>query len=524
MSPLARHIFNVHDDPLLNYLKDDNQKIEPEWYMPIIPMILVNGADGIGTGWMTKIPNFRPEEVVENLKRLLDGREMKEMTPWFKGFRGVIQSLDADNQRYVVSGEVANISDTKIEITELPVRTWTQTYKEQVMEPYLNGSEKLPAVIQDYKEYHTDKTVKFVVQMGADKMRAAETQKGLHQFFKLQTTIATSSMVLFDANGCLRKYNSPLEIMQEFYDLRLKYYAKRKDYLEGMLEAEALKLTNQARFILEKCDGTLTVENKRKKAMIDELQRKNYDSDPVRKWKRAQLRAQGEADDDEASSEEDETSVATAGEADYDYLLGMPLWSLTQERKEDLLKKKGEKKSELRKLKETTKEDMWRSDLDAFMEKLREVEKKEAEDDIAHLKKEEKKMFGAAKSKKGKHGMHADVLPSPVGIRVEPRIPDELRAKAAKAAAAKDKSKEKKKGANVKEEEERDEFDMMCDDKDLNVSLSEKLGVDSKGKKGKKKKGFDSSSDEDDGEGLFAGMSGSDSDDDGFKVAPAKKY
>ena len=54
------------------------------------------------------------------------------------------------------------------------------------MEGYLNGSEKQQAVIQDYKEYHTDVTVKFVVQMAADKMRMAETQKGLHQFFKLQ--------------------------------------------------------------------------------------------------------------------------------------------------------------------------------------------------------------------------------------------------------------------------------------------------------------------------------------------------
>jgi len=160
------------------------------------------------------------------------------------------------------------------------------------MEPYLNGSEKVAAAIQDYKEYHTDKTVRFVVQMTADKLRTAETQKGLHQFFKLQTTIATSSMVLFDASGCLRNYSSPLEIMKEFFDLRLKYYGKRKDYLEGMLEAETLRLTNQARFILEKCDGTLTVENKRKKAMIDELQRKGYDSDPIKKWKNAQLRAQ----------------------------------------------------------------------------------------------------------------------------------------------------------------------------------------------------------------------------------------
>ena len=55
-----RHIFNEADDAVLNYQLDDNQKIEPEWYIPILPMVLVNGADGIGTGWMTKIPNYNP--------------------------------------------------------------------------------------------------------------------------------------------------------------------------------------------------------------------------------------------------------------------------------------------------------------------------------------------------------------------------------------------------------------------------------------------------------------------------------
>lgn len=73
LSPLAEHIFNPKDAPLLNTLYDDNQKIEPEYYVPLIPMVLVNGADGIGTGWMTKIPNFNPREIVKNIRRMIDG-------------------------------------------------------------------------------------------------------------------------------------------------------------------------------------------------------------------------------------------------------------------------------------------------------------------------------------------------------------------------------------------------------------------------------------------------------------------
>jgi DNA topoisomerase-2 len=495
MSPLTRHIFNVDDDAILNYLKDDNQKIEPEWYMPILPLVLVNGADGIGTGWMTKIPNYNPREIVENMHRMLKGLDPEEMTPWFKGYSGTIENLG--DQRYVMNGEIASISDTKVEITELPVRTWTQSFKENTMEPMLNGSEKTPALIQDYKEYHTDKTVKFIVQMQADKLRAAELQKGLHQFFKLQTTLSTSSMVLFDAKGCLRRYESAEDILKEFFGLRLDYYHKRKQYLEGMLEAEALKLSNQARFILEKCDGTLTIENKKKKMMVDELQRRGYDSDPIKKWKKSQA-DQAELEDD---SEDEDSLDDTA--LDYDYLLGMAMWCLTKEKKDDLLKKKDEKHQELKKLRETSKEDLWKRDLKEFLAKLDEVERIEREDDEAAMRKAKAKAQGPGGGKKTKLKMDGHA-PSPAGIRIQPRIADELRTKVAKAAQAKDRKGKKAAGGGgsaIKEEDiEKDEFDEMCDDKAANKSLSEKLGFSATkdSKKGKKKKALDSDSDDED--------------------------
>lgn len=85
MNKVTRAIFHPHDDPLLKHQMDDNQRIEPEYYVPIIPMILVNGTDGIGTGWMTKILNYNPHDIVANVRRMLDGEEPLEMDPWFKG-------------------------------------------------------------------------------------------------------------------------------------------------------------------------------------------------------------------------------------------------------------------------------------------------------------------------------------------------------------------------------------------------------------------------------------------------------
>ena len=286
MSPITRHIFNPKDDAILKYLQDDNLDVEPEWYIPIIPMVLVNGADGIGTGWMTKIPNYNPREIVEMILALLDGKtidELKPLVPWYKGFRGTIERLDF--QRYVCNGEISEISDTKLEITELPIKTWTDTYKSQVLEPMLTGSEKVKPQISDYNNYGTHDTVRFTVSMSQEEKRKQELEKGLHTFFKLQTTLTTSSMVLFDQHGCMKRYDDVGAIVQDFFELRLEYYAKRKKHLEGILGAEALKLSNQARFILEKCDETLKVENKKRKKMIEELQRRNYDPDPVKAWK-----------------------------------------------------------------------------------------------------------------------------------------------------------------------------------------------------------------------------------------------
>lgn len=79
LSPLARYLFDQKDEPLLEYQYEDNLRIEPEWYAPLIPMVLINGAEGIGTGYSTRIPNYNPREVVDNLKRLLAGEDPTEM-------------------------------------------------------------------------------------------------------------------------------------------------------------------------------------------------------------------------------------------------------------------------------------------------------------------------------------------------------------------------------------------------------------------------------------------------------------
>lgn len=424
LSPLARLLFPPKDDHTLKFLYDDNQRVEPEWYIPIIPMVLINGAEGIGTGWSCKIPNFDVREVVNNIRLLMDGAEPLPMLPSYKNFKGTIEEL-APNQ-YVISGEVAILNSTTIEISELPIRTWTQTYKEQVLEPMLNGTEKTPPLITDYREYHTDTTVKFVVKMTEEKLAEAE-RAGLHKVFKLQTSLTCNSMVLFDHVGCLKKYDTALDILRDFFELRLKYYGLRKEWLLGMLGAESAKLNNQARFILEKIDGKIIIENKPKKELIKVLIQRGYDSDPVKAWKEAQQKVPDEEENEESDNEketEKSDSVADSGPT-FNYLLDMPLWYLTKEKKDELCKLRNEKEQELETLKRKSPSDLWKEDLAAFIEELEAVEAKEKQDEQIGLP-------GKGAKAKGKKTQMAEVLPSPCGKRVIPQVTIEMKAEAEK--------------------------------------------------------------------------------------------
>uniref|UniRef100_A0A1I8ERD3 DNA topoisomerase 2 n=1 Tax=Wuchereria bancrofti TaxID=6293 RepID=A0A1I8ERD3_WUCBA len=434
LNPVTRALFPAVDENVLRFLSA--YSVEFRRYCPIIPTVLVNGAEGIGTAWSTKIPNYNPREIVDNMRRLIRGEEPKPLIPWFKNFRGTIEKLD--ESRYICSGEIALLSDDTIEITELPIRTWTQTYKESVLESMLEGSDKQPPLIQDFKEYHTDTTVKFLVKMNPAKLREAEME-GLHKIFKLQTAINISSMVLFDPLGCLRRFSNVEEICKEFFEVRKKKYIERKAFQEGMLRAQSERLSNQARFILGKIKGEILIENKRKAAIVEQLVKKGFDPDPVKKWKELQrkreLEMTGEVqvDDEGMEGEEEEESESSVSPmkkdlekklSDYDYLVGMAILKLSEEEKDKLLHDSELKLEELKALELKTWSDLWEEDLSNFLVELEKQEAKERADIELQVKDAVKKIAGVAmKGGRKKAGtLVQEVLPDPNGIRVHPSL------------------------------------------------------------------------------------------------------
>lgn len=224
VAAITRSIFRPEDDNILRYLHDDGQSIEPFWYIPVIPMVLVNGSDGIGTGWSSTVCNYDPVDIVANVRRKLNSEDMLPMTPWYRGFRGTIEKAEKD--AFITKGIITQPDADTVEITELPIRMWTQSYKEQ-LEAWIAGNEKTPVLIKDYSEYHTDTTVHFVIRL-TEKAKDLISKDGLEKTFKLTSKVNTGNMHCFDAAGKIKKYASPEDIISDFYDVRLEYYHIRK--------------------------------------------------------------------------------------------------------------------------------------------------------------------------------------------------------------------------------------------------------------------------------------------------------
>ncbi|KHJ30388.1 putative dna topoisomerase 2 [Erysiphe necator] len=364
LSPFARRVFSAQDEPIYEHNVDDGRSIEPVMYCPIVPMVLINGADGIGTGWSTTIPNYHPIDIVNNLKRRMgrldDSKEEKPfetMKPWFRGWKGNVE--EAGPMRYNFNGVARLAAPSEVEITELPIRMWTDDFKAK-LEDIIKG-EKAPSFIKDYKEYNDHKSVHFIIQLDEKNIKA-DIEENLLEKFKLQKSIATSNLVAFDTRGQIRKYEKVEDILEEYYVYRLEMYTKRKTYWLDKIDTEYRKLKNQARFVLEIIDNKLVVSRKKKSILVNELRQRGYEAFP--KGRDSPVTTSNDnsvENDDDIGAEED------GGARDFDYLLSLPIWSLTQERVDKLKDQMLNKKKEHDDLKILSEKDLWCKDLDDFV-------------------------------------------------------------------------------------------------------------------------------------------------------------
>ena len=260
LSPITRRLYPTADDQVLQYLDDDGMLVEPLYYAPIIPMVLVNGTKGIGTGFSTDVMCYNPTDIIAHIRdRLATGAfHEREFVPYYEGFGGTINKVE-DN-KFLIRGRHEVVGTDKVRVTELPVGSWTDDFKEyleKLTETTDKAGKKVTPIVKDFDDMSKDTTVDITITIPAGKLAELQGKvidpvtscTELEKVLKLYTTGSTNNMHLFGADDKLKKYASPNEIVADYFDERYIIYQKRKAHMIGVLKAELLVLKNKHKYI-----------------------------------------------------------------------------------------------------------------------------------------------------------------------------------------------------------------------------------------------------------------------------------
>ena len=351
LSKLTKLIFKEEDNEILNYLNEDGLSIEPEFYIPIIPMILVNGSIGIGTGYSTNIPQFNPEDIIniyldicndiktkigpvlteddiENSLIEIGDKELRVIEPYYLGFKGDIYKNDKGN--YSSRGVYKWINNTTLEITELPIGTWTENYKEFLEELLIKNN----AHLKSFESHYTAKNIKFILTVG-ENTKEELGDKILNEFNLISNkNLSLNNLHLFTTKCNIKKYETIEDILKEWSYTRIYKYQERKEKQLKNMELEYLILSAKIRFILDVIEEKIKIMNRKISDIDIQLTEKDY----------------------------------YKYEDSYDYLLRMPISQLTTEKKENLEKEVAKLKLEIDELKETSIIDIWEKELKLLLD------------------------------------------------------------------------------------------------------------------------------------------------------------
>ncbi len=344
LNAITRSIFPELDDNVLNYLNDDGTVVEPEYYVPIIPFALINGISGIGTGFSCNITPFKPDTILEYLNNKLTNKSNSNVvfTPYYEGFKGSVEKCKDVENKYLIRGIYEKIDNDTVLITELPVGTWTMPYT-SFLETLMDGhtdknGKKVPPVIKDFSSLSTEVNVRFKVTFPRGKLKDIENNvdvsgiNGIEKLLKLTTTVSNTNIHMFNSECKLRKYNTVSEIIDDYYNVRISVYDKRKTALINSYECKLVKLSNKARYILDTLNDKIDLRKKNNATVNNMLEQMGFDKI----------------------------------EDNYKYLIKMPMDSVTNENVEQILKEKNDTEKELLVLKSTTLEKMWLDELKNF--------------------------------------------------------------------------------------------------------------------------------------------------------------
>jgi DNA topoisomerase-2 len=360
-------LFPQEDDKILNYLNEDGILVEPDHFLPIIPMILVNGGKGIGTGFSYEVLQYNVLTITKYLKNRLKGeKQTVDWVPYYEGFKGSITKT-AEN-KYMLKGKYQTLSHDTIRVTELPVGLWTTQFKEHLeylMDDKTPKGKKKKPIIKSFKDEGTESMVDFRIRFQPGQLSNLATKKVdqfqnmLEKTLKLTTSKSATNIYLFDEKQQFKKYLGLEDIVNKYYPVRLDGYARRKEYQLKILEREMNVLSSKARFVSEVMQGTIVLVKVKKDVVIETLKNKNYKI----------------IDDDK----------------DYGYLRSMRIDSMEEENWEKLKAELNKVEHQYIQLKKKGIEKIWTEELENFEVAFKKYQKER-----------DKRVYGAAVKKKSK--------------------------------------------------------------------------------------------------------------------------
>jgi len=394
LEPITRKIFVPDDDALLHHRQEDNKRIEPTFFLPVVPMVLINGAHGIGTGFSTSIPCFNPRDVIQAMRDVLTKKIPAPLVPWYRKFTGTIQG---SNGSYTSTGRWTRVAPATVHITELPVGVWSDSYKLSLDQKVTDG------LIAHYRlgNQHDDSNVDLYVSLVDERITEAQVTVLLELSAPLSKD---SNMHVFDPYGHLVRFETALDLLRAFCGFRVHFYERRRQYQMQALRRTLTVLQEKIRFTQQIVDGSLRLWNRTQKDVCRELQQNRYLPRPhrvpivvenvsVTHWvdasdpyvvknalysrdyaaETAPVNHPDPDPEDDPSAEnnpdpEDEPRGTLL--ADYKYLVSISIFHLTREEIQKLQREQADAQAQWTALNQTTAADLWLKDLDALEQEL----------------------------------------------------------------------------------------------------------------------------------------------------------
>jgi DNA topoisomerase II len=322
------HLF-YKDFDLVQQQEEDGEKIEPKFFLPVIPTVLLNGGSGIAVGFATNILNRHPIDLTKACLDVLSGKKCPEIAPWINGFLGDFRKVPDAPKSWTIHGNFVVKNTTTVEVTEIPPSFTYEKYESHLESLIQKG------VLVSYED-HSSETPSYTLKFKRATLENLVSRNKLDDLLKMQERVGENYTTL-DETGSLKIFDRPEEIVEYFVKFRLKYYDVRKEKLLDRLTRELLVANNRMRFIQEILDGGLKINGRKKVDIESDLTQMKFEQ----------------------------------VEGSYDYLLSMPIHTLTKEKFDELLASSKKKQKDFTDASTLTSTEMYEADLKELFKKLK---------------------------------------------------------------------------------------------------------------------------------------------------------